>query len=86
MLVCAHIEDSDQAAHVRSLIRVFVGRYMGSQRPNVSSGVTLRRRSDCADAQPNWNLHCAHIPTCTLWIPSQPRTIMFVLFQKPFKY
>ena len=30
-LACAHIEDSDQTAHVRSLIRVFDGRFIGSE-------------------------------------------------------
>ena len=45
-LVCAHIEDSDQAANVRSLIRVFVGRDMRSQYSNVTSGVKVRRQSD----------------------------------------
>ena len=50
-LVYAHIDDSDQTAHPRSLIRVFDGHYMGSQRHNVSSCGKPRLRSDCADAQ-----------------------------------
>ena len=41
-LACAPIEDSDQAAHPRSLIRVFDGRSMGSQGYNVSSDGELR--------------------------------------------
>ena len=41
-LACAPIEDSDQPAHLRCLIRVVDGRSMGSQRPNVSSGEKLR--------------------------------------------
>ena len=36
------IEDSDQTAHPRSLIRVFDERYMGSQGSIVSSGRKLR--------------------------------------------
>ena len=48
---CAPIEDSDQSAHPRSLIRVFDGRSMGSQGSDVSSGGTLRLLSDCVDVQ-----------------------------------
>ena len=65
-LACFPIEDSDQAAHPRSLIRVFDGRFMGSQGSNVSSGGKLRLWSDCADAQTCFNLRCMHMPTCTL--------------------
>ena len=42
MLPCATIEDSDQPARPRSLIRVFDGRSMGSQVSKVSSGRKLR--------------------------------------------
>ena len=37
-LACMRIEDSDQAAHTRSLIRVFDRRSMGSPDSIVSSG------------------------------------------------
>ena len=42
LVACAPIEDSDQTAHPRSLIRVFNGRFMGSQWSNVSSRGKLR--------------------------------------------
>ena len=41
-LACAPIEDSDQTAHLRSLIRVFNERSLGSQASNVSLGGKLR--------------------------------------------
>ena len=41
-LACAPMEDSDQPAHPHSLIRVFNGRFMGSQRSNVASRGKLR--------------------------------------------
>ena len=41
-LACEPIEDSDQPRYPRSLIRAFVGRSMGSQVSNVSSGGKLR--------------------------------------------
>ena len=41
-LACAPIKDSDQPAHLYSLIIVFDGHSMGSQRSNVSSGRNLR--------------------------------------------
>ena len=37
-LACAPIEDSDQPAHLRRLIRVYDGHSMCSQGSNVSSG------------------------------------------------
>ena len=42
MLAYAPIEDSDQTAHQRSLIRVFDGRSMDSQGSNVSSGIRTK--------------------------------------------
>ena len=70
-LAFAYIEDSDQPAHPRSLIRVFDVRCMGSQWSNVSSDRKLRLWSDCADAQTDLNLLCTHMPTCTLnWLPA----------------
>ena len=39
---CTPIEDSDPPVHSRSLIRVFDGRFLGSQGSNVSSGGKLR--------------------------------------------
>ena len=38
----ARLEDSDQAAHLRSLIKVFDGRSMGGQGSTVSSDGKLR--------------------------------------------
>ena len=71
-LTCAPIEDSDQAAHLRSLICVFDGRFKGSQGSNVSSGGKLRHWSDCADAQTDLNLQSTHMPTRILrWVPAQ---------------
>ena len=40
-LAYAPIEDSDQLAHARSLIRVFNGRSMADQGSNVTSGGKL---------------------------------------------
>ena len=54
MLACAPIEDSDQPAHPRMLIRVFNGRSIGSQGSKDSSGENLRDLSDCADAHTDW--------------------------------
>ena len=59
-LACVPIEDSDQPAHPRSLIRVFDGRSMGSKGSNVSSGGKLRLWSDCEDTQTYLNLHYTH--------------------------
>ena len=50
-LACAHIEDSDQTARPRSLIRAIDGRSMGCQGSNVSTGRKYSLYSDCADAQ-----------------------------------
>ena len=71
-LACAPIDDSDQTAHLRSLIRVFNGRSMGSQGFNVSSREKVRLYSDSVNAQTDLNLCCAHMLTCTLcWISAQ---------------
>ena len=50
-LACAHIEDSDQTAQMRSLIRAYDWRSMGSQGSNGSEGGKLRFRLDYVDAQ-----------------------------------
>ena len=52
--VCTPVEDSDQPARLRSLIRVFNGRSMDSQRFNVCSCGKLSLWSDCVDAQTNF--------------------------------
>ena len=65
-LTRAPIEDSNQPAHPRSLIRVFNGRSLGSQRFNVSSGEKLVLWSDCADAPTHLNHRSTHMPNCTL--------------------
>ena len=70
---CAPIEDSDKTARMRSLIRVFDRRSMGSQESNVYSDVKLRPWPDCAHAQNDLNLRCRHMPTfCLWWIPRPP--------------
>ena len=75
-LACTSIEDSDQPAHPRSLIRVFDERSMGSQGSNVSSGGKLRLWPDCADARTDFNFRCMHMPTCTLcWVPACAKTL-----------
>ena len=51
-LACALIEDSDQPAHPRSLIRIYNGHSVVSQEPNDSSGekiMTLIGLCGCAD-------------------------------------
>ena len=70
-LAGAPIEDSDQPAHTRSLIRVFDGRSMGSQARNffrrkTKAWVRLCESVDCFES----SLY-AHV-TCTLcWISIQ---------------
>ena len=69
-LACATIEDSDQPARPRRLIRVFNGRSMGSQGSNASSGRKMSLRPECADAQTDLNIRCTRMPPCTLrWLP-----------------
>ena len=71
-LASAPIKDSDQTAHMRSLISDFDRRFMNSQGSSVFSGCTLGLRSDCADAQDDLNFLCRHMRTFTLcWIPAQ---------------
>ena len=47
---CAPSGDSDQTAHLRSLIRIFAGRTLDIQRCKVSSSGQRRLCSGCADA------------------------------------
>ena len=70
--MCA-IEDSDQPAHPRSLIRVYDWRSMGSIESCVSSGGLHRLSPDCAAAQTGLNLSCTHMPTYTTlcWLSDQ---------------
>ena len=75
-LACAPIEDSDQTAHMRSLITVFDGRSIGSQGFTVSIGGTKRLCSDCVDVYTDLNLRWSHMPSCTLyWIPALHRSL-----------
>ena len=60
------IEDSDQPANLRSHIRVFNRRSMGSKESNISSGGKLKLWSDTADAQTDLNPICKHMLSCTL--------------------
>ena len=55
-MTCAPSEDSNQPAHLPSLIRVFTVHSMGSQGPKNSSCGQRRLWSDWADAQTD--LHC----------------------------
>ena len=57
------IEDTDQPAHSRYLIRLFDGRSIGSQVSNVSSSGAIRLCSDRAVAQTDFSLSCYHMPT-----------------------
>ena len=61
LLACAFSEDSDQTAHLRSLIRIFTGRNLDSRGYKVSSCGQRRLCSDCAEAQTDLNLHWAHM-------------------------
>ena len=71
-MTCAYIEDSDQPALPRSLIRVFDSRFLSSEGSNASSGIKLRLLSDCTDAQTDSIIRCTHMPNCTLcWIRAQ---------------
>ena len=63
-----HMRPSKNPLSLR--IRVFIGRSMGSQGSNFSSGEKLRLWSDCADAQADLNLRSTHIPTCNLVLVS----------------
>ena len=58
---CAPCEDSDQPAHLRSLIKIFAVRILDGQECKVSSCGQRRLKSDCADAQSDLNLRWAHI-------------------------
>ena len=60
-LACVPIEDSDQPAHLRRLIRVLDGHSMESQWLNVISDGQLSQpiRTDL-------NLRLTHLPACTL--------------------
>ena len=60
---CGHIEDSDQPAHLRRLIRVFDGRCMECLGFNVSSGGKLRLLSDYVCVHTDLNLCFKHMPT-----------------------
>ena len=62
-LAYASIEDSDQPAHQRRLIRVFDGRFKGNQRSNVSSGGKLKLLAGCVDVQTDLNPYCTQMPT-----------------------
>ena len=57
--VNAASEDSDQPAHSRSLIRIFIGRIFDSQGCSSSSCGQRRLWSDCTDAQADLSLRLA---------------------------
>ena len=58
---CAPREDSDQPAHLGSLIRIFTERILNSQWCNVSLCGQRRLWSDCADAQADLSLRLTHM-------------------------
>ena len=55
---CAPSKDSDQPAHLRSLIRIFAGRIVDSQWCKVSSCGQRRHWLYCADVQADLNVRC----------------------------
>ena len=57
--ICAPSEDSDQPAHSRSLIRIFIRRILGSKHAKFLHAVN-EDWSDCADAQSDQSLRWAH--------------------------
>ena len=61
---CAPSEDSDQPAHLHSLIRIFTGCILESQRFKVSSH--RERRSDCANVQADLSISLAHMSEDTI--------------------
>ena len=61
-----HPSKTQISMRIRAFWSVSDEHSIGSQWSNISSGRKLRFCSDCADAQTNWNLHCMHMPTCTL--------------------
>ena len=88
-LACAPIEDSDQTAHLRSLIRVFDGRSMGSQGSNSSSGgkkKTQIRPCGCAawcESSLYEHANLYHILDTGFSIPSIFMVIRCSYFNKP---
>ena len=58
---CAPSEDSDQPAHLCSLIRIFTVRILDTHGCNVSSCGKRRLWSDCADAQADLSSLCAYV-------------------------
>ena len=69
-MACAPFKDSDQPAHLCSLIRVFDWCSMGSQGTNISSAGTLKLIR-LFDVHPDMNLRCKNMSTHTLcWIPA----------------
>ena len=63
---CAPSEDSNQPAHSRSLIRIFIGRFLDSQWCKVYLSGQWRLWSDCANAQADLSLRWAHMSEGTV--------------------
>ena len=61
LLTCASNEDSNQPAHPRSLIRVFIVRMRKLFILGYPKWAQWRIRSDCVNAQADLNLRLAHI-------------------------
>ena len=61
---CAPSEDSDQAGHPPSLIRVFAVRTKKAWVLSYPMSAQQRLCSDWADAQPDLSLRWAHMPFC----------------------
>ena len=74
-IACAHIEDSDQPVHMRSLIRVFAGHSLGSQVTKASFAGQRRPWSACTD----WSESFAE-RTINLVGNTVPRLWWFYLF------
>ena len=64
---CAPIEDSDQTARSRSLIRIFSGCVLDSQGCKVSPCVQRKLCSDYVDAQADLSLRSAHMSEGTFF-------------------
>ena len=79
LLKSARSEDSDQPAHLRSLIWIFTGRSLGSQGCKVSSCGQRRLWSDCADAQADQSLRWTHMSEGTFFDIVAHNITMFLI-------
>ena len=64
-LVCVPREDSNQPAHLCSLIRVFAGRFNDSKVLIILHTDMEGFESDCVEAHADLSLHLLDMPSCT---------------------